>query len=147
MVDFVLCSVYYGQFMVYYGQLMVDFGLLWLTMFDHVWLWLNMVDLGWLWFNFVDHGWTLLAMVDYGWPCWICLPIVYYGNDALSCSSWLTYVKLLHSSMVMSKYDIHQGLFHIAKLLKRYVGFWCSPMTTWHYDVYLHCIMLNCFIP
>jgi len=46
MVDFVLCSVYYGRFMVYYGQLMVDFGLLWLAMFDHVSLWLNMIDLG-----------------------------------------------------------------------------------------------------
>ena len=62
---------------------------------------------GLLWMTMVIHGCPYpyfeliwLCLVSYGWACWLCITMVYHVKVTLWCSSWLPYVKLLHSQLL-----------------------------------------------
>jgi len=61
-----------------------------------------------------------------------CIAMSFNGYFTLWHSSWLTYVKLLHSPMVMLNCDVHQGLCWIMKLR----GWLQYYVTLWHNEVY-----------
>jgi branched-subunit amino acid transport protein len=91
---------------------------------------------------------SLRVMSPYNIPWGLCFSVMFLnGHDALWYSSWSTYMELLCCLMVISHYDIHQGLCHIcdvpswlrciakfilvdlcwiAMILKGYVTLWCS---------------------
>ena len=110
----------------------VDHYWLWSTMFNYKWLWLSMIGYDmFLISNFYDHVW--LWYVPYVWPCLtsVCSLCLIMANHVIS---WLNYVEFLHSSMVVSKCDFHQGFCDIVTFLQGYVWLWCSPMSISHCD-------------
>jgi hypothetical protein len=92
-----------------------------------------MIDFGRPWLG-------VLTMANYYLP-WA--PMVDYGHVATS----LTYVELLHFSMVVSHCYIHQGLCFIMMIVKGYVWLQHSLILMSHYAILIHWLMSNCYVP